>query len=45
MIVESMFELVNSECVVMELLEEYLYIDGIVVGNDLIVIGIVKVVF
>ncbi|PFI80224.1 ribose operon transcriptional repressor RbsR [Bacillus cereus] len=42
MIAESTFDPANSELVAMELLEEYPYIDGIVAGNDLIAIGIVK---
>ncbi len=41
MIAESTFG-ANSERVAMELLEEYPHIDGIVAGNDLIAIGIVK---
>ncbi|GAB6253929.1 ribose operon transcriptional repressor RbsR [Bacillus cereus] len=42
MIAESTFDPANSELVAMELLEEYPNIDGIVAGNDLIAIGIVK---
>ncbi|PGE69048.1 ribose operon transcriptional repressor RbsR [Bacillus toyonensis] len=42
MIAESTFDPVNSARVAMELLEEYPHIDGIVAGNDLIAIGIVK---
>lgn len=42
MIAESTFDPANSERVAVELLEEYPHIDGIVVGNDLIAIGIVK---
>ena len=42
MIAESTFDPANSELVAMELLEEYPHIDGIVAGNDLIAIGIVK---
>ncbi|AXK16844.1 ribose operon transcriptional repressor RbsR [Bacillus cereus group sp. N11] len=42
MIAESTFDPANSARVAMELLEEYPHIDGIVAGNDLIAIGIVK---
>ena len=42
MIAESTFDPANSERVAVELLEEYPHIDGIVAGNDLIAIGIVK---
>ncbi|HFK1548202.1 MULTISPECIES: ribose operon transcriptional repressor RbsR [Bacillus] len=42
MIAESTFDPANSELVTVELLEEYPHIDGIVAGNDLIAIGIVK---
>ena len=45
MIAESTFEPANSERVAMELLEEYPHIDGIVAGNDLIAIGIVRLHF
>ena len=42
MIAESTFDPANSERVAVELLEQYPHIDGIVAGNDLIAIGIVK---
>ncbi|MBK5426367.1 ribose operon transcriptional repressor RbsR [Bacillus mycoides] len=42
MIAESTFDPANSEQVTVELLEEYPHIDGIVAGNDLIAIGVVK---
>jgi LacI family transcriptional regulator len=42
MIAESTFDPANSEQVTVELLKEYPHIDGIVAGNDLIAIGIVK---
>jgi LacI family transcriptional regulator len=42
MIAESTFDPANSEQVAVELLKEYPHIDGIVAGNDLIAIGIVK---
>ncbi|WP_338108286.1 LacI family DNA-binding transcriptional regulator [Bacillus pseudomycoides] len=42
MIAESTFDPADSERVAMELLEEYPHIDGIVAGNDLIAIGVVK---
>lgn len=41
-IAESTFDPIESERVTMELLEKHPYIDGIVAGNDLIALGIVK---
>ncbi len=43
MIAESTFDPANSERVARKLLDEYPHIDGIVAGNDLIAIGVVKV--
>ncbi|WP_265182907.1 LacI family DNA-binding transcriptional regulator [Bacillus gaemokensis] len=42
MIAESTFNPTDSERVARELLEEHPHIDGIVAGNDLIAIGVVK---